>query len=462
MVSHQSIMALLLASLMTVPAAFAADDGEDSSRLSDEPIPLDDSMPDRPRPLIEFGTEPFVGTGAIEPGIEIATGAVLQPQLLVFGQYRTAVQSFHNGNETFSEWTNRLDLFANLRLSGTERVLVGYRPFDQDGQFTGYNFEPNDRFEGWQDNYGQELTTLFFEGDIGEIFPLIDPDDHVPLDFGIGVGRQPIFIQEGMLINDTLDSVGLTRNSIHTPWTSNVQITGLWAWNELNRNDNAETDGKLAGLFTQIDFELTTMALDFAYVYDDEFSDSLHWGISAVQRIGEVNTSFRVLGSQADDGDQAGRNGNYGVSDGMLLFSEVSWTPHATDDIMYINSFYGIDEYSSAARGPATGGPLGRAGVLFAAVGMGRYGAALGNRADRSIGAGLGYQMILDGTRRQIIMEVGGRTDTDEGGDGAFGFAARFQQALGQNLILRLDGFVTGHETAEPAFGGRTELLVKF
>ena len=84
-----------------------------SSRLSDVARPLDISnMPERPRPPIELG-EPFLGTGTLDPGFQLPTGAVWQPSLLVFGTWRTAVQSFESddGSGRITELATRLDLF---------------------------------------------------------------------------------------------------------------------------------------------------------------------------------------------------------------------------------------------------------------------------------------------------------------------------------------------------------------
>lgn len=66
----------------------------------------------RPRPLLEIGN-PFQSAGPLDPGFEVPGGAVWQPSLTVFGTYRTSLQVFDNGTETFSEWANRLDLYAN-------------------------------------------------------------------------------------------------------------------------------------------------------------------------------------------------------------------------------------------------------------------------------------------------------------------------------------------------------------
>ena len=61
-----------------------------------------------------------------------------------------------------------------------------------------------------------------------------------------------------------------------------------------------------------------------------------------------------------------------------------------------------------------------------------------------------------------VIIEVGGRDDTNGDDSGSIAIAARYQQAMGQHAILRLDGFIAGREHASPSSGLRTELVVKF
>ncbi len=457
---------------MVVPAMGApTGDGEDGSRYPDEPQPLQiETFPSRPAPLLELGA-PFLDTGTLDSGFTLPTGAVWQPSLLVYGTYRTAVQTFHDGasDTTFTEWANRLDLFANLQLSGTERILVGMRPLDRGTRFSGYYFNPDsaDIDEGWHGELNAEITTLFFEGDFGEIFPSIDPDDSQPLDFGFSVGRQPLFYQEGMLINDTIDAVGITKNNIFPAGFSNLQLTFIYGWANINRDDNdRKTNQHLFGFFTEADFKDSTFNLDMVYVYDGDGANghgggvnqsSFHWGASAVQRIGYVNTSFRALGSYTADEDSPA------ASEGHLLFGEVSWVPFHTHDNMYINGFVGFDEYSSAARAEDTGGPLGRTGILFAAVGIGRYGAPLGNRADDSYGGAIGYQKFFGTFKRtQLVVEAGFRDGLSDDEPFAAALGASFQQALGQRTVFRVDTFIAGGEERGPSYGLRGEILVQF
>jgi len=467
----------LSAALLCAPIAGAQDEGSEGTAeapetpaeggalqttFSDEPAPLlVDEVPDRPGPILELG-DPFLGTGPISEGITIPTGAQWQPSLLVFGQFRTALQTFDNGDETSTEWANRLDLFGHLQLSGTERLLVGIRPLDEDNEFTGYFFEPDGAAQtGWDSSFNAELTHLFFEGDLGEIFPGADPSDTHQFDIGFSVGRQPLLYQEGLLINDRIDAVGITKNNIFPEGLSNLQATFVYGWSEINRGNNVEDDdAHLFGLFFEADTKVSTFNLDSVFVYDDgdrsDNTDALFLAGSAVQRIGKVNTSFRALASIPFDDESPA------VGQGELLFAELSYTPAHTEDILYCNGFWAIDEFSSAARGPDTGGPLGRTGLLFAAVGLGRYGAALGNDAQEAAGAALGYQRFFNEKRSQIVFEAGFRSDTDGSDQSAVAIASRFQTAIGRHNILQLDAFITGQEDRGPAMGARVEWQIKF
>ena len=133
-------------------------------------------------------------------------------------------------------------------------------------------------------------------------------------------------------------------------------------------------------------------------------------------------------------------------------------------DIVYLNTYLGIDHYTSAARGPATGGPLGRMGPLNRAVGIGSYGAPVGNKAGDTLGASLGYQHFFDaGAFHQLLVEVGGRTPYDGGSDKTLGaLGAQYQWGFGRGLIFILGGFGSLDEDGETGYGARTELLVKF
>lgn len=436
------------------------------SALSDVAKPLDiEGMPERPKPLLELG-EPFLGTGTLKPGIQLPTGAVWQPAMLVFGNWRTAVQSFDadNGGGRITEVATRLDLFANLSLSGSERLVLGVRALDGMGEFTSYFLEhPDPSLDGeFRDVTDADIEILFFEGDFGEIFPNLDRDDFGSTDIGFSVGRQNLLFQEGLLMNDNVDGVGFTRNTLLPKGTSNFRSTFFYGWGDVNTSAFDERDARLFALLTSTDFLKSTVDADVAYVQADDLTgDLVVAGVSAVQRIGAMNSAFRVLGSHALDEENAFS------SDGYLLFSELSWVPHGTHDLVYVNNFLAVDDFVPAARGVggAGGGPLGRAGINFASADLGSFDAPLSNRASDVFGGAFGYQRFFNHTRQQILMELGYRIGTSNEQLDSYAATVRYQSAYGKHTVLVLDGFVGRQETLtgnEVPFGGRIELLFKF
>lgn len=444
----------LLALFASSPFGFAAGGGD--SRFSDEPIPLQlEGFPERPKPIVEIGQNPFLGRGAIAPGFTTPTGAVWQPVFIAYGDFRTALQTFDGGSGSESEWANRLNLFGNLYLTPTERILIGFTPLLEEGTFTGYNFNDDQTTNG----FNESIQTFFFEGDFGELFPGLDGNDFGNLDYGFSIGRQRLVFQDGIMINDTIDAIGITRSSLFAFGSNAARITALFGLNEIHRDNNTrDRNAKIYALLTSADYDVWSFDLDFAYVdaSSDTGGDGFYAGLSGTRRFGYLNTTLRVNTSHSLDTETAA------ISDGTLLFGQFSFTPPHTDDLVYLNTFWGIDEYASAARAPTAGGPLGQTGILFAAVGLGNYGAALGNRADNAVGAALGYQHYFPGYTRQIVFEAGGRTDTDGIGASATAIGTRYQHAFGQHTILVVDAFVGYQETVDETFGLRTEIRIKF
>jgi hypothetical protein len=448
--------------------------GESGSRISDERVVKIDPtvMPQRPPPLLELGSH-LLGSGPLRPGIELPTGMILQPQLTLVGTYRTALQSFTTNHISRSEWANRLDLFGNLALTYTERLVVGVRPLDRRGQFAGRIFQ-NDAAPAAAHNgvdpYNGNLSTLFFEGDFGEMFPNLDLYDRHSLDYGFSVGRQPLVYQDGLLINDSVDSLGIIRNNVLPTGGSNLQATFVWGWNDVHDgNSTLSKHASLYGLFTQADYPFSTVSADLIYVTNiADRANALFWGISGVQRIRKLSTTIHLVGSHVltDLPPPAASTGLRPVNDGELLFIQANYTPAWTENNLYTDVFLGIDEFTSAARGPATGGPLGETGILFASFGLGNFnnfGAALSSRPDHSYGAAVGYQIFGDDRRRQYMIEVGGRDRTDgKRGAGQYGLGVRFQQALGRRFVIRADGFRVAAEGPADGWGARLEFVTQF
>ncbi|NKB23192.1 MAG: hypothetical protein GKR87_02125 [Kiritimatiellae bacterium] len=434
--------------------------------------PTNPTFPDRPRRLHLFGDR-FLGSENLQKGFTLPTDAVWQPSLFVFGTFRSTIQTFDGGTDdstSFTEWVNRLDLQFNLALTPTERILIGFRPLDEAPDFTGYQFNDiTQRKEGFEEFFDESLESLFFEGDLGELFPFFDPGESRGLDLGFAIGRQPVTFQNGFMIDDSIDAIGLTKNNLFFPKSSNLRINTLYGWNDINRTGSMEDNkAEVFGLFSSTDFQKTSMDLDIAYVDsdrqessnpDDRFGgDSLHLGLGFIQRVGLYNTSLRINTSITDEPSSS-------VDEGTLFFADVSYTPAYSENLVYITLFYALDHYSALARRATAQGPLGPAGILFAGSGIGRIGAPLDNTAQDVAGSAIGYQMFFNHTRSQLIAELGGRFDTTETtsafGD-AIGVGLQFQHALGQHYIFRIDGALASVETGNTRYSAGTGLTIQF
>ena len=423
-------------------------------------------LPARPPLLIEWG-DGFLDTGKLDAGFEVPyLGAVWQPRLWGYAISRTAFQTFkdgRSGNRRETELSTRLDLFFNLQLTGTEKILLGLRTFDRNrpDRFTRYTF--SGRSEGVNDELTLGLETLFFEGDLGSLFPKLDAAGFKAVDYGFTVGRQPIVFQEGILINDTVDAVGFIRNNIPFPGTSNLRISGMWGWNRLDRNDFATPSNEhMYGLFIAADTHLSTYNLDIIYVDDDLKRDGLYVGASAIQRLpwlGGVSTAFRINSSFALDQPVPGNV----VGNGTLLTAEISKTVPGSDDIVYFNSFLGIGNFTQAGREAIVGGPLANTGILFASPNLSTYLAEINPFTDDDvIGGAIGYQAFWDNKRRNLILEIAGRHDLSGNGFDSLGLGFQLQQAVGRHVQLQLEGFYVLNEGREDGLGARFEFQVVY
>lgn len=431
-----------------------------ASELSDEPKPLltEEELPRRTAPLLEIGPD-FLGTGNLPKGWVLPTGAVWQPSLWVFGSSRTSYNFVENraDGDDLSEIATRLDLFANLQLSGTERFLLGVSPLRRSGSFTNYQYSPSEG-EGSNEHVTLKPTTAFFEGEFGEIFPNLDPRDKGAYDVSFSIGRQPIFFQEGALVNDTIDSIGINRDTIMIPNSViDWRMTFLIGLNDVHRADRQRHgDDVLLGWFNELNFRERTVSFDAVAVTNSDHP-GFYAGIGTVQRYGHWNVALRLNGSKALDEESEI------VSDGLLGFAEVSRTLPYGEDLVYANAFGVAGTFTPAALGPDAGSPLGRAGVLFASSELGRFEPALSGATEDTFGGAVGLQKFFNNARTQLILEAGGRY---EGGDdirNSAAVGAQVRHAVGRRVVLRGDAFYAVEEgSGGDGFGARVEIAINF
>ena len=171
-----------------------------------------------------------------------------------------------------------------------------------------------------------------------------------------------------------------------------------------------------------------------------------------------MSTAFRINNSIAID-DEIGGNV---IGDGTLLSAEFSSIVPGSDDIAYFNPFIGIGNFTQAGREAILGGPLASLGILFASPNLSTYGAEISPFTDDVVGFAAGYQAFWDNHRRNLILEIAGRHDTDGDGFDQLGLGFQLQQAIGQHVQAQLEAFYTFNEDRDDGTGTRFELLVVY
>ena len=107
--------------------------------------------------------------------------------------------------------------------------------------------------------------------------------------------------------------------------------------------------------------------------------------------------------------------------------------------------------------------PSARPGLLFAATGLGDFGAALGSTATNSVGSALGYQIFFDNLyRKQLILEIGAQSETVGPTQKAIAAGIQYQQAFGRPWVWVVGAIGALQEGKGPLYGLRTELDFSF
>lgn len=425
--------------------------------------PFDDVDMEIPERKTLFGKDRFLSPGPIDPGITMPSGATWRPSFMLFGNLRTGIQSYEAAGEgRINEWANRLDIFGNLYLTSTERLLIGFRPLDDDGIFTGVAGGSGLRDDGFQNGLDLEPHTFFFEGYVDEIFPFLDPNDFNGHDYGFSFGRQPFFLQDGIMANDDIDALAITKHNMFLLGSSNARISAWFGFNEINRGDNQRDSGaRMLALTSSLDYAKRTIEADLAYVDGSRRhgGDGLYLGLGHIAQLGYWNSTFRLNRSFALNRKTAA------IDNGWLLTHQLARTMRQSDDILTLSTFGELGNYTSLARGPATGGALGGFSLLQRAVGLGYYGSAISQEEGDVAGQIISYQHYLDdAAKKQILVAAGFSKGLDShiGPDFTAALGLQYQQAISKHTIWRIGGFGTVTDDGEKGLGIRTELLRKF
>ncbi len=417
------------------------------------------------RPLVEWGL-PFYGNGPIPPSGEwMGPTNLTQPKLYVYGDYRVGVAQNQLASGEKTVLAHRLNLEVDLWLTATERFHMFHGPFQEGNAFM--RVEEGEFFNEF-DFFDANTDTLFFEGDLGQIWGGIE-GTYAPFDLPFAIGLVPLLFQNGIWMQDAMVGAAVTlpaRNSAALDW-SNFDVTFFTAFDKISTDAlPGDDDGaQLYGATTFIEARGGYFEAGYAFVNDtrDQGRSYNNIGISYTRRyFNHVSNSMRVITNFGQDGPQSDR-----TADGVLLLMENSFiTKNPYNVVPYVNVFAGFDRPQPAARAAVFGGVLFNTGILFQSDALTGY-PTLDATGNDTYGAAFGLDLLAPDFGHQLIVEaavlqVRGNDPNRAAAGDQYGIGARYQIPITNAHLLRFDAMHGWLENSRDISGVRGEFRWKF
>ena len=431
---------------------------------------------DAPRPVVELG-RPLYMTGPLPGGFNLlGQKNLVNPSFQVFGDWRNAVAYNDNGRgNQNAQAATRLNLEADLALTATERIHGLFRPFDQGGQFTRYEFSGGDRPRA-KANLNGNPSDLFFEGDLGNILAGVT-DKYQSFDLPFAVGLMPLVFQNGIWANDAITGAAFSipARSSALLGISNMDISFFYGFDKVstpaiaNQGDlRADDNARVYGMSAFVDatggyWEGGLGRVDASHSFSDQSYNSAT--LAFTRRYGGwLSNSLRVIDTFGQHRD----NNRQQTADGVIFLMENSLiTEKPLTLIPYMNLFAGFDRPQSLIRDPGAGGVLLNTGILFETDGL-TGSPKLDDTGHNTFGGAIGVEYLFN-LDQQIVLEaatvqvIGGELQPGRAARAdQYGVGARYEIPLTKSVIFRADVIYGWREKDDNIMGVRSEIRLKF
>ena len=428
---------------------------------------------DEPRPILEFGY-PLYSEGALGRTYDvIGEKNLLRPQLLVYGDFRSALAFNDNGNKEIGQIAARLNLDVDLKLTATERIHLFLRPIDKNNNFLRHEFFGDDHND-FDFVLDANLETIYFEGDIGAIQSGLT-NEWATYDLPFAIGFMPLLFQNGIWLDDAFVGAAFAIPAMNSPKydISNMDISFFTGFDKVTtaalKNGAGQIEdskGNVFGVNAFVETRQGYLEAGYGFIDDKRNGNILsgfdHHSLTAAwtkRYRGKLSNSIRGIWTFG----QTPNGGNTQTADGFVILIENSLiTSKPSTLIPYGNFYVGVDRPQPLVRG--NDGLLKNTGIVFETDGLTGF-PKLDSSAQDVFGGAIGIQYLFD-LSRQAVFEVatvqpfGGQSATIVGDQ--YGLSARYQHNLNDRWLIRTDAMIGILNNAENISGIRLELRRKF
>lgn len=445
------------------------DDGYDAEAQLD--IYGGKSPIEAPRPLLELGT-PFYQEGPFsEDYAFLGERNLVRPNLRVYGDLRTAVAYNDNGASELGLVATQINLDIDVAITATERLHAFFRPLDQNGNFTRYEFAGGDSRDGFVNEFNGVPQTLFFEGDIGALYSGFS-GRYQDFDLPFAVGLVPMIFQNGIWVDDAFVGGAFALPARNSPELdiTNFDVTFFAGFDKVTTPAIRDSAGGLAdddldifGIATFVEANEGYWEAGIGALVGEDQLEDLGYNSATVaftRRYGGwLSNSVRGFWTFGQDPP----GGVAQTADGFALLVENSLiTSQPLTLVPYFNAFVGFDKPQPLAR---NAGLLKNTGINFDTDNLTGF-PKLDDTANNTFGGALGIEYLFNLDRQLVVEAAALRAFDDAAGRSApgdqFALGLRYQEPIALDWIVRFDAMHGWLENSDDISGFRIELRKKF
>ena len=386
-----------------------------------------------PQPLTAF--QEFLGADPIHPrpGMQWFghQGFQWEPRFVGYGSYELFAMAFEEGDRRQDGIGHQLILDLDLRLTGTERFHVQFRPLGRKN--SGGSFWQLNDPAGYDDNSTLIPDSYWFEGELYSIFGGLFGNPYPPRDYHFVAGKFPFLMQNALLMNDEILGVAINKNTILIPPFSNLNVQAYFAADDV---DNQQTPSPhVFGINLTADFRRALIEVNYADLHDSPDSARARYAAGSVtQFFGAWTLAGRVLSKWANEA--VGNDAQLYVFESNFTRSFGHHVHHCTGveyGVFFANAFKATSGWSSIS-----GGNFNRLRSAFEINPLVTI--SLGEQIEDTYGATLGVQLFRHHEDESIIPEV---SYEEPGGTSLWGVSLRYLRKTGPRTYLEARGLKT-------------------
>lgn len=382
-----------------------------------------------PQPLTAYAE--FLGADPVVQYPACRNGYSLDPRFVAAGNYSVFGSAFEQNDSRHDLIGHQLVLDFDLRLTGTERFHVQWRPVGE--RMSGGSFYQFDDPRGYVDNSTVEPDRYWFEG---ELHSLVGPycDPLAMKDTNFLVGKFPFALHNNLLMNDEILGGVISRNNIHLGKLSNLNVQGFAGLNDVDTYAGIES--QVLGIHATVDHRKRLYEMTYAWLNSQRDRDTHFLGISGTRFFGPLSLAGRALFKLGDEG---------GTGDAQLFVLESNFTRAfhhnrlgVEKGVFFSNAFFASESWNSLG-----GGNFNRLRTGFEVTPLTRL-STTPNTQD-TVGATCGVQLFRHHEDESLIPEFAWEQPD---GDPVFGVGLRYLRKTGPQTYLEVLGVINrGRET---------------